>query len=215
MFQLFKKTRELENKIDAFLDTILQASLEYREGMKYYLSGQMEDFEKRVQEVDRLEGKADTLRREIENTIYAEMLLPEARGDVLALLENSDDVLNALADSLVEFSVERPEILPEHQEDWQNLVEVSLKAVEEMVAAVRAYFKDIAAVKNHIAGIMFYEKESDKVGEKLKRQIFGRTDLRLSHKMHLRSFVAFIQDLADRAEDVGDRLSIYVIKRLV
>ncbi len=215
MFQLFKKTRELENKIDAFLDTILQASLEYREGMKYYLQGEWEDFEHRVQEVDRLEGKADSLRREIENTIYAQMLLPEARGDVLALLENSDDVLNALADSLVEFSVEKPEILPELQEDWQNLVEVSLQAVAEMVAAVRAYFKDIAAVRNHIASIMFYEKESDKVGEKLKRQIFGRTDLRLSHKMHLRTFISFIQDLADRAEDVGDRLSIYVIKRLV
>ncbi len=215
MFQLFKKTRELENRIDAFLDTILQASLEYREGMKYYLQGDLEDFEHRVQEVDRLEGKADTLRREIENTIYAQMLLPEARGDVLALLENSDDVLNALADSLVEFSVEKPEILPEFHDDWQNLVEVSLKAVEAMVAGVRAYFKDIAAVRNHIATIMFYEKESDKVGQKLKQEIFGRADLRLSHKMHLRTFISFIQDLADRAEDVGDRLSIYVIKRLV
>jgi uncharacterized protein Yka (UPF0111/DUF47 family) len=37
----------------------------------------------------------------------------------------------------------------------------------------------------------------------------------LSHKAHLRNFVEHIDNLADRSEDVADRLAIYTIKRTV
>ncbi len=215
MFTVFKKTKELEAKIDNFLDTILEAALEFKQGLKYYLAGDFEEFERRAKHVDKLEGQADRLRREIENMLYAEMLIPEARGDVLALLENSDDVLNIVADTIVEFSIERPEFLEEIDEQFMNLVDVSMQAVEEMVAAVRAYFKDIVSVRDHIKKVMFFEKESDKIGEKIKRYLFGREDLRLSHRMHLRTFISYIQAIADKAEDIGDRVSIYAIKRLV
>lgn len=215
MLNLFRKTRELEARIEEFLDVILHAALEFRQGIRYYLEGDLEEFEARAQRVDQLEGKADGLRRQIENRIYSELLLPEARGDVLALLENSDDVLNVIADTIVEFSVEKPAFFEEIHAPFLQLVDVTMSAVEEMVAAVRAYFRDLAAVPNHIAKIMFFEKESDRVGEKIKRHIFGKEDLDLCHKVHLRTFVGYLQHIADQAEDVGDRVSIYVIKRMV
>ena len=46
-------------------------------------------------------------------------------------------------------------------------------------------------------------------------EIFGRKDLHLSHKMHLRFFVKQVDRIADEAEDVADRLNIYVIKRML
>ncbi len=215
MFSVLKKTKALEGRIDEFLDTIMEAALEFKQGIKYYLDGDVEEFEKRAKHVDQLEGRADRLRREIENQLYSEMLLPEARGDVLALLENSDDVLNIIADTIVEFSIEQPEFLPEITDQFMTLVDVSIEAVEEMVMAVRSYFKDITAVRDHITKVMFFEKESDKVGEKIKRYLFSRKDLRLSHKMHLRTFVSYLQAIADKAEDIGDRVTIYAIKRMV
>ncbi len=214
MFSLFRKTRELEGRINEFLDTILEAALEFKQGMKYYIDGEMDEFEKRSIQVDRLEGKADTLRREIENKLYSEMLLPEARGDVLALLENSDDVLNSIADTIVEFSVEKPKFLPEIEDQMQSLIDVSIGAVEEMVMTVRAYFREPSAVRDHITKLMFFEKESDKVGEKIKRYLFTRDDVELCIKIQLRTFISYLQKLADQAEDVGDRVSIYTIKRL-
>jgi len=60
---------------------------------------------------------------------------------------------------------------------------------------------------------MFFEKEADKVSTKLKKAIFG-SDLDLSHKRHLRSFVDHIDNVASWAEDVADRLAIYSIKRI-
>jgi len=66
---------------------------------------------------------------------------------------------------------------------------------------------------DHIHKVGFFEKESDKVTTRLQRAILGREDLRLSHKMHPRFFAKQVDRIADEAEDVSDRLNIYVIKR--
>ncbi len=87
-------------------------------------------------------------------------------------------------------------------------------AVESLVLACRAFFRNVEAVGDHMHKVMFYEKEADKVSTKLKRAIFA-SDLPLSRKAQLRNFVEHIDNLADRSEDVGDRLAIYTIKRTV
>ncbi len=86
--------------------------------------------------------------------------------------------------------------------------------MEVLVLASRAFFRNIEAVQDHMHKVMFYEKEADKVSTKLKKAIFA-SDLPLSHKAQLRNFVEHIDSLANRAEDVADRLAIYTIKRTV
>ena len=213
MFRIFKKTKELQRKIDQFFDTIIEASLEFKQGMKYYIDNNKEDFENKVKQVDDLEGKADNFRREIENRLYSEMLIPEARGDVLAILENSDNVLNLLADIMVEFSIEKPEFPEEIIDNLKDLVEVCIKSVEEMIETIRAYFSNAVSVKTHITRVMFYEKESDKIGEKIKKTIFNNKKIKLSRKIHLRTFITYLLNIADMSEDIGDRVSIYAVKR--
>ncbi len=85
-------------------------------------------------------------------------------------------------------------------------------AVEAIVLASRAFFRNIEAVGDNMHKVMFYEKEADKISTKLKRAIFS-TDLPLYHKAHLRNFVDHIDNVADRSEDVADRLAVYTIKR--
>ena len=60
--------------------------------------------------------------------------------------------------------------------------------------------------------IGFYEREADKIAIRMKKNIFA-SQLPLDRKMHLRDLVETIEQLADEAENVGDRLSIYTIKR--
>ncbi len=45
------------------------------------------------------------------------------------------------------------------------------------------------------------------------RMVRFATDLPLYRKAHLRNFVEHIDNVADRSEDVADRLAIYTIKR--
>jgi len=212
---LFGHTRELEGQIDTFLDKLSQSSLLYQISLKIYLSdGCSDEFEKKLQEVNKMESDADHLRRSIESKLYAQTLIPESRGDVLGLLENLDQLINLYEGSLWSFSIEKPSIPEEYHFDFMSLVDLGVQCVESLVLASRAFFRNINAVGDHNHKVMFYEKEADKVSTKLKRNIF-ESDQDLSQKMHLRYFVEEIDNVSDWAEDVADRLAIYTIKRTV
>jgi len=213
---LFKKSKELENKIDNYLDQVVQGGLLFREGVKYYLSEEFETFEERLNRIDALESDADEGRREIENMLYEHTLLPDARGDVLGIIENTDEVLNVTAETLTQFSVEQPGFPEEYHKRILDLSEVSISSLDQLVAAIRAYFRDVSRVRDDINKALFYEKEADKIADSIKRQIFqSETITDFSRKLHLRDCVTNIENISDTAEVVCDRLSIAAIKRSV
>lgn len=207
------KTKKLELQIDEFLDKILQAGLVFKQGVRYYLRNEKELFNKKLEEVQQLENEADQLRRIIETKLYQHTLIPEQRGDVLGILESSDKVINITHETLSQFSVEIPEFIPEIHSLLIDLTDVSISALESMVSAIRAYFVEMEVVRDFITKTIFFEKESDKLGEKIKRIIFNTPDLELARKIHQRYFTYHIENIADAAEDVCDRLAIAVIKR--
>jgi hypothetical protein len=214
MAVLFKKIKNLESQIDNYLDMVVKGGFLFKQGIKYFLEEQTEEFESRLVSIDTTESDADNLRRKIEKRLYTETLIPESRGDVLGLLEACDKVLNKTAETLHQFSVEIPFILPEVKNYYVELTDISVSALEEMVAAVRSYFSDINQVRDHITKVQLYESESDKIAEKIKRIVF-KSDIRLSQKMHMRYFALHIESIADEAEDVCDRLSIAAVKRFI
>jgi uncharacterized protein Yka (UPF0111/DUF47 family) len=89
-----------------------------------------------------------------------------------------------------------------------------MKSADTLVHAIRAFFVEAKAVKDHLHKVLYYEKEADRIGDNLKRKVF-RMDLELSKKFHLRYFALHIQNVSDRAEEVADRLAIYTIKRTI
>ncbi|AXJ00720.1 hypothetical protein CYPRO_1464 [Cyclonatronum proteinivorum] len=215
MIQLFGSHKQIEAEIDEFLDQIIGGGLLFKKGIKFYLDGREEEFEQRLNELILLEKRADDLRRDIETKLYTKTLIPEFRGDVLGLLEHSDAVLNQIADTLLEFSVERPETLDDLRDLKHELAKNAIKASEFMVKAIRCYFRDLSAVRDNIKQVHFSREETNRLSEKYKREIFGRGELRLSHKMHLRYFARSIENIADDAEDLCDRLAIAAIKRYI
>jgi uncharacterized protein len=213
--RLFRRTRALEAEIDKFLDLMSEGGLLFKHAVYAYLDhGACEEFEDKLHQVNEIESSADELRRSIENQLYAQTLIPDARGDVLGLLENLDNITNQIEGTLWGFSIENPDIPTVYKADFRQLVEMVVEAVESVVLSSRAFFRNIDAVVDHNHKVMFYETEADKVSTKLKRAIFG-SDLELAHKTHLRHFVENLDNVADWSEDVADRLAIYVIKRTI
>jgi len=84
--------------------------------------------------------------------------------------------------------------------------------VESTVQAARAFFTNLTAVRDHIHKIRFFEREADRIAIGLRKNFF-ESDLPLERKIHLRDLVRSIERLTDEAENVGDSLSIYAIKR--
>ncbi len=215
MAQLFTQHKQIEGEIDEFLDMIVEGGLLFKKGVKFYLEGRNEEFEQRLAELRTLEKNADVLRRNVETKLYLRTLIPEARGDVLGLLEHSDAVLNKLTDTLLEFSVEIPETLEDLNELHIDLATNAIDASESMVKAIRAYFRDLSAVRDNIKQVQFAREETNRIAEKYKRHVFQRSNMRLSHRVHLRYFAFHIEQIADEAEDVCDRLAIAAIKRYI
>lgn len=211
---LLKSTKELEIQIDEFLDAVGQGGLVFKLGVANYLNKDQTDFCEQLKQIGVLENKADTLRRTIENKLYTHTLIPEHRGDVLGLLESTDNVIDQMKETLNQFDIETPNIPEELNKNFLDLTEMSVLATEALVQAIRAFFRDVNAVKDHLHKVYFYEKEADRIGDNLKRAAF-RLDLHLSEKNHLRYFALHIQQVSDCAEAVADRLAINTIKRMI
>ncbi len=211
---ILKKIKALERDIDEYLDLVVRGALLFKQGIKYFLEGRTEEFTRSLADIDKTEHDADALRRSIESKLYLETLIPDSRGDVLGILESTDRALNLTAETLQHFDMELPFILPETKSWYVDLTEASMCALETMVAAVRAYFRDLSGVRDHINKVLFYESQSDAIAEKLIRFVY-RTDMDLSRKNHMRYFARQIEKIADEAEDVCDRLAIATIKRHV
>jgi predicted phosphate transport protein (TIGR00153 family) len=213
---LFAKNKSLEAEIDEFLDTVSQGGMLFEETLNHFIShGADEIFADRQSQISEVESNGDRLVKSIVRALYSEKLIPESRADVLSLLQDMDALLDQYEQTCFAVDVERPEIADVSEElktAYRELVRLVVQSVEVLIAATRAFFRDINAVRDHIHKVNFIEGEADKIAIYLKREIF-RSEFPLDRKMHLRHFVDKVDSIADEAEDTADWLAIYTIKR--
>jgi len=212
-FSVLKRQVGIAKQIDDFLDQVSEAGLIFQTGAEAFLRDDLVVFNQKKEQIIKTEHKGDALRRSLEEKLYRQTLIPESRGDVLELLENTDALLDRFKGALWQFFLEKPVICNALKQDFLELIKCSVNAVESIVRSSRAFFKDLNAVADHMHKVIYWESESDRVASRLQAAIFERNDIGLCHKIQLRDFVRHIDKIADRAEDVADRLGIYVIKR--
>ncbi len=205
-------SKNIEQLINDYFDQVMYGALIFREGVRYYLRGDHDLFGDRLNRLDVSEGIGDTFRRSLEDIIYRMKKIPEDRGDVLGLVENSDKILNKLSLTLIEMDIQKP-VIPNEVKDLflRQADQVSL-AVEYMVTGIRIFFAKGLQCDDCIYAVMRAEKETDRIGNELRGNIF-RSSIGLAYKNHIRYFISQLEDIADQAEDVCDRLSIALIKR--
>ena len=210
---LFGQTKALENQIDAFHDKIIDASMTFKKAMKIYLQeGHGEAYKKINKQIKKIEHDADNLRRDIENKLYIQNLIPDLRADVLNLVENIDKVINEFDEVAHKFYIEQPEIPDKFQNKFRLLVKQVSECAENMAIASRAFFRDFTTVRDYSRKVYFLEHESDKTWAALKQDVFD-SDMELAHKIQLSSLIGEVADVADRAEDCIDAVLIFTIKR--
>ncbi len=210
---LLSNTKELEQKIDMLHDKIIEAAMVFKKAVNVYLQEKRStDYRKLSKEIKIIEHDADCLRRDIENRLYSQNLIPDLRGNVLELVENLDKVINEFDEVAHQFYIEQPEIPEKYFERFKELVSQVCECAENLSMASRAFFRDLSVVRDYAQKVYWLEHESDKTSASLKEAVFA-SDLELAHKLQLESFLSEVADVADLAEDCVDRLLIYVIKR--
>ena len=212
---LFGQTKQLEREIDQFVDILSEVGLVFKSIVTLYLNNDSSDkFDEMVQHVSEMESKADKITKEVERTLYEETLIPDARSDVLRLLEHLDELIGMYQGNCYRLSIQKPNFPKEFHYDLKNLTETVVNCVESLCLTVRSFFKDIKNVRDNAHKVTFYEKESDVQYSLLARKIF-ETTLPLDQKIHLQYFVERIDRICDQAEDIADEIQIYAIKRTI
>jgi hypothetical protein len=210
---LFSHTKELEQKIDMLHDKIIEVSMVFNKAVKLFLKEKRSsEYRKLSKEIKTIEHDADVLRRDVENQLYAQNLVPDFRGNILELVENLDKVINEFDEVAHKFYIEQPDIPEKYHDKLRELVEQVCDCAENLGMASRAFFRDFTAVRNYAKKVYWLEHESDKTTAALKESVFD-SDMELAQKLQLNSFLSDVADIADLAENCIDRLLIYVIKR--
>jgi len=208
-----RTTRNLIIKIDEFFDDIDLGLLVFREGIKAYLEKDMDAFLRHLQKVDWLENNADRLQREIENEMITHSILPQHRQEVSTLIDELDEIIDALKSSLNEINIEMPDIPTSINKNLISLAETSINAAEELIPAARAYFKAPYTVREKLLKVYYFESETDKLSLMTKKIIFqDMKELDLAHKAHLRYIIHHIENVSDLAQKAADLLSGMAIK---
>ena len=211
-----RTTRNLIVRIDEFFDDVEIGLVVFREGIKAYLDKDTIAFERHSAKVVALEANADRLQRMIENEMITNSILPQHRGDVVALIDEMDEILDTLKSSLNEFSIEMPDIPESLHKNIINITEASVSAAESLVPAARAYFKAPHTVREKLLKVYYFESETDKITIETKKLIFQEmNELDLAHKAHLRYIIHHLENISDLAQKAADLLSAMAVKLIM
>ena len=211
---LFGRTSTLIHQIDEFLDRVAEGAMVFEEGVGILAErGVDEGCEAKLQHLNELKKNASKLGRDIVTNLYAQMLVPDARADILELIAALNRIVDSLHQKFTDITIFNPDVPAGIISGYRELTSAVVKTVESTVQAARAYFKDINTVRDHIHKISHHESASDDTAIRLKKQIFSDTNLNFELKWILSNSVNDIDHIADDAEHIGDRLSIYAIKR--
>ena len=204
--------KELINSINLFLNNILEVNSLFENLMKEFFLKNYKKVEDLTLKISDLESACDKLRRTTERKIYQETLIPEQRGDVLGMLENLDKIPGQLQGNAHRINTEKPDIHKELHDDFNNLIQNNSTCVKLLISGSKQFFIDPKKTIEDCLLVSKHESTGDKISTKLKNAIFNNNNLDLSQKMHLRYFVEIVDEVANLAEDVADRLIISSVK---
>lgn len=169
-----------------------------------------------------LEKDADKLKAETRDLLPKGMFLFVPRGDLLDLIGLADEIPNTIKD-ISGLVYGRQIVIPsqisasfkEFASEAVEIVSTAALAVDQLSEVSRLAFGSRAsdALKKIISKLDSLEAESDKSEVTVRRQLFDiEKDLPPVDVMFLYDVINKIGELADRAEQVGHRLTLIAVR---
>lgn len=209
----WRKERQIVQAIEEYLQETENCLSSFVEAFDVFLTdGLGEKFEQLVEQTHRAEQASDARRREIEAEMYGKALIPESRGDVLAMLEALDLIPNKCESTLYLIWTQSMRVPEPFRADLRELVAVNRHAYTELTRTMRALFTKAALVGDGANRVADMESRSDALERKLIKAVFD-ADLDTAEKILLKELVLEVGSISDRAENAADRLRIIAVKR--
>ena len=214
---LFKKEKEVLKLIEKHADKVDECMSTTLSTLQAYLKNDIVNAKKLARQVDNLESQADLIRHQIRDRLYMGAYMPILREDVYKLVEGLDMVANVAEKCCDTFLNQRPVIPDLFQKDFLTIIIASTGVIKPLKHALLCYLKGLCPMevsRQHAKDVGMVESNVDSMDWDLTKKIF-LSDLRHSHKLHLKICVEHIVDLTDKAEYAADYLELVALKTMI
>ncbi len=172
--------------------------------------------------ISHLEHQADELKKDLRLHLPKSLFLPVPRSDLLELLTIQDLVANKAKD-IAGLMLGRRMIIPAPLAEsikvfLQRSIDASAqaeKAIDELDDLLEAGFQgsEVKLVEEMIHELDRIEHDTDEMQIKIRRALFQiENELPPVHAMFLYKIIEWIGDLADRAQQVGERMQLLLAR---
>jgi len=212
---LFGAQHEIQNKLDDYLERLGAMAADLPATIAAYLNKDADLFKRLFARINETEHQLDTLRRDIEEQIYGRSLLPDTRGDILGLLEAIDKIPNRMQSLTREMALQNIRVPDTLHPSLLALADRDALIVGVLISTVRSFLDRPADVKEGAKEISRHEHEGDVIEQEAVALTFGDETVTLAHQLQLHRLIEGLGSICDIAEDVGDRLIIAALKRIL
>lgn len=206
---------EIEVGLDEYLHKLNGITSDMHGAIRAYLNQDTEEFSHLFGKINEFENQLDTLRRNIEAEIYGKRLLPDTRDDVLELLENLDKIPNRIQSTIREMTLQKIRIPEGLHSSLTELAGRNVQIVQVLIRVINAFLYRPHDVRDGVKELSHHEHEGDVIEQQVLKLIFDDASLELAEKMQLYRFGERVGSICDMAEDLGDHIMIWAIKRLL
>lgn len=209
---MLRRNRELREKVTLYAVTAKRGLQLFEEGMRHLCEQGLPGLQKWVRLVHEKESECDGLSSAVELDLFEKSLLPETREDLMNLLEWLDEVINAAEEALRMIAVQHVVVPNEFCEPLGHISRMSAEAGElamDMAVNVLDEGSEVRALDEEVDRL---ESVVDRVEQKLVSDLFDG-DLPLAEKLQLRDVITAVAAVSDRAEEVSNRLKVFLAKR--
>lgn len=210
----WRSSTAVRSRILAYLEEACACAEHFERSMHALVAGRWEEVAPGRDESHRAESAADDIRREIEQTLYEHELLPESRGDLLALLESVDHIPGAMQGVLNILVLEKPQLPGFLMPFLRDLTDVNVHAFRLVREAVEALMQNPVRTRELCVQIDREESQSDRMQQAALQAVFD-SELELAQKLQIKDLIRMLGAISDRCEHTADLLTIIAIKRRI
>jgi predicted phosphate transport protein (TIGR00153 family) len=186
------------------------------------IAGDQGKVKEHARHLSQLEGEADKVKNEVRDHLPKSVFMPVARGDLLRHIGTQDAIADCAEDLGVLLTIREMPV-----PDWMapllrdyivrvlEAVDLAGNIVAELDVLVEAGFGGPEAdrVMNMVSELNLAEHNADKVQDQIAKQLFAHEDSMKPVAVFMWSKIFNkIGDLANHAENVGDRIRLFIAR---
>ncbi len=209
---LYRRNRELRGQLALYIEKARGVFGTFRDGLTHYGEHGSEGLESYVRLSHTDESECDRVRRQIERDLFAKSLLPEAREDIMSLLEHVDLVINQAEDVLRQIVLQRICLPPPFRQGYAELGRRCYQAAMTLMDQATAALGNELRSRDLGDAVKVCESQADQSEQSLVAALFA-SDLPLAEKLHYRDLVTLTAAMGDLAEDAANLITVFALKR--